>query len=57
MSPISRLALDERGAETVEYALLISFVAIAVAASLTILGSGVANIWANFLVTLASIGM
>jgi Flp pilus assembly pilin Flp len=56
MNPIPRLALDDIGSETVEYALMISFLAIATVAGLTILGTGVADIWTNLQAVVTSAG-
>jgi pilus assembly protein Flp/PilA len=44
---ISRFHRDERGATATEYALLIVFVAIAIAAGASVLGSGINNLFSQ----------
>jgi pilus assembly protein Flp/PilA len=52
---INRFRRDERGATATEYALLIVFVALAVAAGAKTLGTGLSNLFSNLGTQLSTI--
>lgn len=45
MDPILKFSADEAGASAVEYALLMAFIAVAIAASVQTFGTAVANLF------------
>lgn len=54
-SLINRFHRDERGATATEYALLIVFVALAVAAGAKTLGTGLSNLFSNIGTSISTI--
>jgi Flp pilus assembly pilin Flp len=55
VSLFKRCCLDERGASATEYAMLIVFIALAVAVGSTALGSGINNLFQDVSTTLTGV--
>jgi pilus assembly protein Flp/PilA len=56
-SLIRHLRRDERGATATEYALLVVFVALAIAAGATVLGNGLSGLFSRIGTTLSNAGI
>jgi pilus assembly protein Flp/PilA len=57
LSLIRRFGRDERGATATEYAMLIVFVALAIAVGAQTLGNGINNLYTNITNTISTIPM